>query len=153
MEMPDDVAERIVDAHWNKGGDGIKFTNIHQFNACNHRLAGTIDIEGQTFGFVVHSGDWNGFQVEEYGPEDDVAIYNYTPPEPTKFMFVPTNDNLEEDRPAMYKVYLIWKTQEWFKKKLAEYHYDRHFQPGGFIENHYRDWAATKGLKISVDRQ
>jgi hypothetical protein len=28
------------------------------------------------------------------------------------------------------------------------YNYDRHFQPGGKIENHYRDKADKRGLRI-----
>lgn len=148
VEMPNEIAERIVDAHWNGGGKGVEFTNIHQFNACNHRMAGTIDVDGEVFGFIVRSGDWGGFEVENYGKMDDVDIYTYDAPPESRFTFAPTDDNLKENNPMGYALYVYWTAQEWFREKLRNYHYDRHFQPGCAIEKAYRDWAAEKGMKI-----
>jgi len=34
--------------------------------------------------------------------------------------------------------------------ELRAYHYDRHFAPGGKTESHYREWAASKGMKIEM---
>jgi hypothetical protein len=146
MKMPDEIAERITESHWNGGGYGVTFTDIYQHNACNHTLSGHIDYNGETLYFIVHNGDWNGFEVVSFGTVDDVGVY--TPPEPTQFMFVPKDDSLKERFPEMYKVYQIWTKTKWFIEKLGNYHYDRHFQPGGCIENYYRAWADSKGLKI-----
>lgn len=150
--MPDEIAERICDAHWNqrKAKDyGVSFIDIHQHNACNHTLTGIVEVSGERCGFVVESGDWNGFVVKEYGPAEECSqVYSYEPPPETRFMFVPTDDNLQENRPGMYQVYLQWKKTKWFQEKLGGYHYDRHFQPGFAIENHYKKWALEKGLKI-----
>lgn len=150
--MPDEVAERIVDAHCKSGNttgktiDGVKITDIHQHNACNHTLSGEVEIDGETLYFIVNSGDWNGFDVLQYGTVDEVGVYE--PPKPSRFMFVPIDDNLKKNRSGMYRVYLKWTKEKWFIDKLNGYHYDRHFQPGCFIEKHYSDWAAQKGLKI-----
>ena len=152
IEIPDEVAERICEAHWNhdEAHYGVKFHNIHQINACNHRLAGVIDVGGVSYGFIVRNGDIGGFEVEAYDEAENVPTYCYDAPEPTRFMFVPMDDGLKERLPSMYKVYEYWTTQKWFVEKLAAYHYDRHFQPGGYIENAYRDWAAKKGMKIAL---
>jgi hypothetical protein len=152
MEMSDDIAERISEAHW-RGEDsfGITLTNVHQHDACNHTVSGHVNVDGETLYFIVNIGNWNGFEVKEFGTIDEVGVYEA--PEPTQFMFVPQNDYLKQDRPGMYKVYLKWKTQQWFIDKLNGYHYDRHFQPGCAIEKHYRDWAAKHGMKIcAVER-
>lgn len=147
--MPEDIAVRICDAHWNGGkGFGITFVYIDQHNACNHTLCGKVDFNGKEYGFIVDSGDWNGFVVREFCPVDESHIWDYTPSEPTKFTFVPKNDNLKTDNPGKYQVYLKWKTQQWFKETLQHYHYDRYFQPGVATESYYKEWADKKGLKI-----
>jgi hypothetical protein len=50
--------------------------------------------------------------------------------------------------PQMFQVYLMWRKQPWFIEKERGYNYDRHFQPGGMVEDHYREWAATRGMKV-----
>jgi hypothetical protein len=140
--------ERITEAQCSGDGPryGVHFSTIHQHDACNHTLHGYVTVDGEEMWFTVDSGNWNGFVVRAYGTIDEVSPYD--PPKPTRFFLVPTNDNLETDRPGMYKVYLLWTKEKWFQEILSGYHYDRHFQPGGQIENHYRTRAASKGLKI-----
>jgi hypothetical protein len=144
-----DILELICDAHWNNNGqhNGITFHDIYQHNACNHTLSGTIDINGTLYGFVIDNGDRDGTVVHKWGLADDVGIYKH--PEPTEpLTFVPKNINLKTERPGMWKVYLSWIKQDWFIKKEQAYLYDRHFQPGAFVEKHYRDWADQKGLVV-----
>ncbi|WP_454813822.1 hypothetical protein [Labrys neptuniae] len=143
-----DIMERMIDAAHAKDGrcGNIHVHDVHRHNACNHTYSGTVEHAGEIFGFIVHSGDWNGTDVEEWGPEDDVGTYD--PPRPTTYTFVPANRTLKFDRPAMWQVYLQWRDQPWFKEKAHGYNYDRHFAPGGKTESHYRDWAASKGLRI-----
>ena len=142
-----EVMERIADAMWNREGKGIHFSDIHQINACNHVASGCIEHEGESFGFIIESGDRNGTVIHDWGPEDDVGVYQPEPP--TQYTFVPTDSFLKERRPEMYKVYLYWREQEWFKEKERGYNYDRHFAPGCATEKYYRDWAATKGMQIA----
>ncbi len=150
-EPTDDLLQRISDAQWNGGkGAGITFRDIHQLDVCNHVLSGTILApDGLTYGFIIEMGNWVGCEVREWGLEEDVGTYT-PPPPPEPFTFVPTNPMLWEDLPEMFKVYLWWRKQSWFKDKERAYAYDRHFQPGGYVENHYRDWAAKKGMVIGL---
>lgn len=147
-EPTDEALERICDAHWNSGGEGVKFRDIHQHNACNHTLSGTIEIDGTEYGFIIQNGDWNGTVVDKWGLADDVGTYKPEPP--TLFTFVPMDDTLRTSKPHMWQVYLAWRKEKWFQDKERAYNYDRHFQPGGAIENHYREWAAKKGMKPGI---
>lgn len=143
------ILQTIVEAFANygeKGGDGVRFSTVHQLNACNHVLVGHVEHDGTEWHFIIEVGDWNGTLVRDFGTVDEVSTYE--PPVPTRFTFVPSNDNLKMDHPEMYKVYLWWREQPWFTEQIQKYQYDRHFQPGGAIEKHYSDWAAAKGLKI-----
>ena len=149
----DDDIERIIDAFCqggtisNKGRDGVVFFDIYQHDAVNHTLSGTIDKDGLIHGFIIDNGNWGGTEIKSWGDPEDVGSYEPPlPPEPRTF--IPTNPFLHEERPAMFKVYLHWRTQDWFIKKERGYNYDRHFQPGCAVETHYRDWAATKGMKV-----
>lgn len=150
-EPTSDILERICDAHWNGSGEGVKFLNIHTHNACNHTLTGTIEYEGEVYGFEIDNGDWGGTVVNQWGDPDDIA--SYKPPVVEPRTFVPINDNLRTEKPEMYKIYLLWRKEPWFKEVEGKYNYDRHFQPGGFIENHYREWAAKRGMKPGYFRE
>lgn len=143
----EEIMERIADAAWNGSGEGIVFREVHQINACNHIHSGTIVHSGETFAFSIESGDMNGTVIYFFGSPDDYAPQ--PPPKPARFMFVPSDDGLELRSPHMFMVYLAWTKTQWFKEKLAAYHYDRHYQPGCAIEDHYREWAVKKGMKIA----
>ena len=148
-----DILGRIVDAHWNYSthgnSSGVEFRDIHQHDACNHTLSGTVDVDGTLYGFIIESGNNWGTVVHEWGLADDIGTYQ-PPPPPEPFTFVPADPNLPITRPGMFQVYLEWRKEEWFKAKEREYRYDRHFQPGGFVEKHYREWAAKKGMTIGL---
>jgi hypothetical protein len=144
-----EVMERICDAHWqgkNSSDKTVTFSNVHTHNAANHTLSGTIEFKGVLYGFIIDNGDWAGTVVQEWGLAEEVG--EYQAPEPAQYMFVPVDDNLKTKSPAMWGVYLSWKSSNWFKEKLAAYHYDRHFQPGVKVEDHYGSWAAKQGMKI-----
>ncbi len=98
LDMPDDVAQRITEAFCssfnskNKTDYGVRIIDIHQHNACNHTVTGVVVVDGADFGFVVQIGDWNGFDIREYGPADDCTqVYSYEPPKETRFILRPTN--------------------------------------------------------------
>lgn len=147
-EPPEEALVRIADAQWDKDNAakyGVVFLDIHQHNACNHTLSGTIDVDGVVHGFIIESGDWNGTVVHGWGDPEDVGCYlPGEPPEPRTF--VPTNRFLFTERPEMFRVYAYWRTQEWFRDMERSYNYDRHFQPGGQVETYYKEKAAKRGL-------
>jgi len=149
-EPSESALERIADAMWNgRQGEGIVFLDVHQHNACNHTLSGTIDVAGVVHGFIIESGDWNGTVVLGWGDPEDVGTYQEPAPgEP--LTFVPCDEFMAFDRPAMFGVYLLWRKEPWFKEQVSGYLYDRHFAPGGKTESHYREWASKKGLKVGL---
>jgi hypothetical protein len=151
VEPTEETLERICEAHWSSHGkdaDGVHFSDIHTHNACNHTLSGTVDVDGVIYGFVIDSGNNAGTVVREWGPADDVGVYEPGPP--VRWTLVPKNPNLKETSPALWSVYLAWQKESWFAKMISDYSYDRHFQPGCQIENHYRALADKRGLKFTV---
>lgn len=145
QEPTDNALERICDAHWNKSGEGVKFLDIHQHNACNHTLSGTIDVDGVVYGFIIESGDRNGTVVRAWGDPEDVGTYDPGPP-PELRTFIPRDPKMHDVNSTNFQLYLLWRKEQWFKEKERAYNYDRHFQPGRLIEGHYRGWAEKKGM-------
>lgn len=145
-----ELLERIADAQWNGGkGEGVHFSDIHQHNACNHTLSGSIEHAGETLHFIIESGDWNGTVVKQWGSIDDVGVFE--PPEPTRFTMVPIDDDLREKNPFMWRAYLSWRKQPRFSELIGKYSYDRHFQPGCATENYWDKKAAERGLKFAFE--
>lgn len=142
-----EVLERITDAGCGVHGEGVVISDVYRHNACNHTYTGHIEYAGETFHFIIHSGDWNGTDVEEFGTIDEVGVYD--PPKPTLYTFVPRNPLLKFEKPAMWDVYLHWRKQEWFQDKVRGYNYDRHFAPGLKTERYYQEFAQSKGLVIA----
>lgn len=146
-----DALERICDAMWNKEHQAdykVKLSDVHQHNACNHTATGEIEVKGKTYGFIIDNGDWNGTVVREWGSPEEIGVYE--PPKPTIYTFVPENDNLKNEKPALWKLYLSWKKADWFKKMENDYNYDKHFQPGCKTEDYYRSWAHSKGMRVDI---
>ncbi len=151
MNTPtNEILERICDAHWNGKGEGIVFTDIYQHNSCNHTLSGNIDVDGIEYGFVIDNGDMDGTQVREWGLAEDVGTFKH--PEPQKredrVTFIPINHISKSNDAFEYKKYMITRETPAFIEKENAYHYDRHFQPGCFVENHYKKWAAEHGFRL-----
>ena len=126
----------------------VDIFHTHQLDAVNHVHSGEAAVSGETWAFVVESGNRSGCVVEEWCHPDDAEGYN--PPPPTIYTFVPDDDFLEQTRPVMYKVYLAWRELDWFKEKERNYNYDKHFAPGWKTEKYYRDWAESRAMKIAV---
>lgn len=147
-----EALERICDAQWSNPGlyktvDGVTFLDIQQHNACNHTLSGTIDIDGVEHGFIIDNGDWAGTVVRAWGdPEDVGTAPEPEPPEPLTFL--PNDRSMFWTRPNMWKVYVFWRKEPWFRDMERGYNYDHHFQPSRYIEGHYREKAAKRGLRI-----
>lgn len=154
---PEECLERICDASWGcpdlyKEINGVTFLAIHQHNACNHTLSGTIVHEGQTFGFIIDNGDWAGTEVRAWGDPEDVGVApEPEPPEPRTF--IPRDRGLFLSRPELWSVYLAWRKEPWFRDLERSYNYDRHFQPGGKVEGYYAEKAAKRGLVVGYVSQ
>jgi hypothetical protein len=144
-EPTGEVLDRIDDAHWNGcKGEGIVMS-AYRHNACNHTLSGEIEVDGDRYSFVIDSGDWGGTVVHEWcSPDEAKGFREPEPPEP--YTFVPNAPNLLENRPALFKVYGMWRKEAWFKDLERGYNYDRHFAPGTKTESHYREKAQKRGL-------
>jgi hypothetical protein len=143
--------ERIVNAHWSGGGPGVVFRDVHQHDACNHTLSGTINIGGRVFGFIVRNGNNDGTEVVEWGDADDIGIYE--PPPPGESLTSLPTLNIYSDQERRIRgltIYALWRKEPWFVEQARKYAYDRHFQPGGFVESHYREWAEKKGVRIGL---
>ena len=151
-EAGDDIADgflqELCDMEWNrdKKSPRIQISSTHQHDACNYTHSGTVTIDGAEYGFVIDNGNWNGTVVREWGAADDITAYE--PPAPTVYTFVPIDDAMKDDRPAMWGVYLAWRKEGWFRDKERGYNYDRHFAPGGKTETYYQTWARGRGMKI-----
>jgi hypothetical protein len=130
--------------------NGVTFHDIYTHNSTNHTYSGEIVIDGETYGFVVESGDNNGTVVHGWGDPDTVTPFEHPePPEP--YTFLPRNpEYMQVHRPAMWKVYLVWREEPWFKEKERGLNYDRYFAPGVKTNTHYRDWADAKGMQIGL---
>lgn len=148
----DEISERISDAFCRlsaqRGTDGgVTLLDVHQHNAVNHTLTGTIEVDGQTFGFICDIGDWAGFRMVEWGNHEDIGYYK--PPEIEPITLLPKWYEWDEKsygfRVQSYARFLRRKD---VIDKLAAYHYDRHFQPGGYVEDYYRTWATQIGGEL-----
>jgi len=147
-DVAGDLLTQICEAYWNDDNSDVTITDLHRHDAINVTVSGHLTHEGREWHFIIDDGNWAGTVVREWGTVDEVGCYE--PPPPTIFRLVPLNDNLEAERPQMYKVYLAWKSIDWFKKLESDYNYDRHFAPGSKTESHYRAKASAKGLKFEL---
>lgn len=145
--VSENLLQTICEAIYaDRNENGVRIIDKCRHDAINCTATGILEHDGQEFKFVIEDGDWNGTVIREWGDPETVADYEH--PKPPVYDMVPTNPNLKEERPAMWGVYLIWKTQEWFQEILKDYAYDRHFAPGSKTEQYYREKAAQKGLRI-----
>ena len=150
-EPNEDALERIANAQWSLGNkkgtcDGVTLLEVYQHNVCNHTLSGTVEVDGQVYGFIIDSGDWSGTVVRAWGDPEEVGVEpEPEPPEPRTF--VPNDDDLAWSRPGMFGVYMAWRKEPWFVEMERSYNYDRHFAPGGKTEGYYRDKASKRGMK------
>lgn len=145
-----EALEEIANAQWSlgsrEGASGpVTLLDVQQHNACNHTLSGTIRLGDEIYGFIIDSGDWAGTVVRAWGDPEEVGVADEPEPQEPR-TFLPRNPALFHESPAMWSVYLAWRKEPWFREMERSYNYDRHFQPGGKIEGHYRDKAGKRGL-------
>jgi hypothetical protein len=144
----EDLLQRVCEAHYanDENAEGISFDVRHMHDAVNYTINGSVEFEGKQYRFTIDDGNWNGTVVREWGDEETVGLYE--PPPPTQYDMIPLDPHLKVKRPHMWKVYLLWRKEEWFKELIRSYTYDSHFAPGGKTETYWRDRAKAKGLRI-----
>lgn len=144
----EEVLTMICDAAWNGGElNGVKITHTYQHNACNHTYEGDVTFRGEEFSFVVDNGDWAGTVVRQWGDLGDVCFV--APEPPPRATFLPS---LSCSNPVLAaRIWVLWEKEAWFQEKVHGLNYDRHFAPGGATENHYRQWAESKGMTIGFE--
>ncbi len=142
------LLQRICEAHYanDEKSEGICFDVRHMHDAVNYTINGSVEFEGKQYRFTIDDGNWNGTVVREWGDEETVGIYE--PPPPTLYDMVPSDPYLKVRRPQMWKAYLLWREEPWFKELIGKYAYDAYFAPGGKTESYWRGKAAEKGLRI-----
>lgn len=145
-EPTSEALERICCAGAGDKVAGVFLSDIYSMDALNQVLSGVIDVDGEEYGFIVESGNWNGTVVKAWGDPDDVGTYR--PPERESPRFIPDDEN----RTVQEDFFFLQKTRksEWFKGQEESYHYDRHVQPGAEIENYYRAWARNMHFRVGL---
>lgn len=136
----------------------ITFSRIDQHDAINHTFYGYFQHGEEEVCFSIDNGNWNGTVVNEFGEDTDlspareVTVYRLkakpTPswgpnPDETVEAYV---DRVEAWRKRNEVIMDHWRKEPWFQEMERSYNYDRHFQPGGKVEDHYRAKAAKRGL-------
>lgn len=150
----DEISERISDAfctlHAQKGTDGnVTLLDVHQEDTCNHVLTGTIDVDAQTWGFICEIGNWAGFRIIEWGDHEDIGYYK--PPVVEPITLLPRWEEWSEESYGFrVQTYARFLRRQDIIDKLGAYAYDRHFQPGSYIEGRYREWAESVGGRLGL---
>ena len=148
-DVGNEILEMICDANCTGSFGPVHISKRYRHNACNYTISGHVEHANERFYFVVHNGDWNGTVVEQFGKEDEVI--EYVESKPTLYTFVPNNPRLKFEKPHMWQIYLLWRNEKWFTEKVRGYNYDRHFAPGLKTEQHYFDFAKSKGMIIATE--
>lgn len=142
-DFGEDLLETICEAAWNRENVAgvVFFTEHHMRDAANWLHQGWFHRGGTEYLFELEQGNWCGCAIE-YGENLDLK-----PPAMFRNVFRPRNP----DSPAAKAVFPLWQKQDWFKKKEGEMNYDMAFSPTTAIRQHYRDWAAAKGMVIETE--
>ncbi len=148
----DEICERISDAFYTlraqRGTNGnVILLDVHQEDAVNHVLTGTIEVDGQTYGFICEIGNWAGFRMMEWGDHEDIGYYK--PPVVEPFTLLPNWWEWEEKSYGFrVQIYARFVRRKDIVDKINCYNYDRHFQPGSKVEDYYREWAEKMGGRL-----
>ena len=143
-----DQLELIVDVHCDSfqhslpyTSSGVTISERVAINAANHVFTGSI---GQ-IDFAIEAGDMVGTEVHGWGEDEFFDLERFIPPPP---VLLPIDPNLCVERPEMFKVFLLWRKEAWFRDMEGGYSYDRHFAPGCATENYWRSRVEQRGLRL-----
>lgn len=151
--MQDDILTAICEALHDErhGHDDVTILERDHLDAINVRGVGIVEIGGVEYRFIAESGNNMGFVLEDW--EGDTE---FKPRQPTKWVLAPLSHIVDDAILAGKGPFLIAKWDALASRSdIAEiprnYAYDRHFQPGGKIEGHYKEKAAKVGFAIVTD--
>jgi hypothetical protein len=148
----DDVMLMIAEAAsgWNDH-ECITILDRDRMDAINVRASGILDWEGREYWFIVRDGNWDGTVLEGW---EESGVQTFEHHEPTRWALQPRRGLVEDAIAAGKGPFLLWKWETMLKnhKEIAEipgkYSYDRHFQPGGLVEKHWKDAAAKHHFEV-----
>ena len=150
-----DVSEMMwADRRYSDGEEGedgfISILDIEMIDVCNHVAVGSFWAKGVEYAFEVENGNNNGFvwrSISADGPIPDIVI------EHTSWALAPKPEVIEGhlERNTPESLLILWDA---FLKRpevadlCRSYSYDRMFQPGVVVEDHYRKKASKMGFVI-----
>lgn len=140
----EDAFQRLCEAAWAREDEPgfVVFSDHHMLNAANWRHEGTVTVDEIEYFFELENGDRNG-TVFRFGEN----LKFERPPEPARRTFVPIDPNSSVAK----AVFPIWQKEAWFREKVRAMNYDFYFAPGVKTQNHYVEWAAKRGLRITTE--
>lgn len=121
-------------------------------DAINVTAHGIVVVEGVEHRFIVDDGNWNGTVLRDW---DGDEVFEYH--KPTVYALQPEARLIDEAIMSGKGPFLLMKWDAMLRHAdiasiPGNYAYDRRFQPGGFIEGHYRK-AAAKHRLVIVDEE
>lgn len=131
--------------------DCITILDRDRMDAINVRASGILDWEGREYSFIVQDGNWSGTVLEAWEEAGDQKFEYH---QPTVWALQPRRDLISDAIANGKGPFLLMKWDAVLKNRPevaaipGKYAYDRHFQPGGFVENHWNDAAAKHQFEI-----
>jgi hypothetical protein len=151
--IQDDVLTMICEALHDErhGHSAVTILERDHLDAINVRGSGYVEIGDVEYSFIAESGNNMGFVLEDWDGDKQ-----FKPHQPTKWVLAPLQHLVGDAVMAGRGDFLLAKwdalaSRPDVAKIPNDYAYDKHFQPGGKIEGHYRDKAAKLGFQIVSD--
>lgn len=132
--------------------DSVRILNRTRHDVINVTVEGIVTYKDEEYSFHLEDGNWNGTQLR--GWEETGTDWEEYVPEPLA---------IKPHRELIWKalapggnpkhlltLWKIFEEREDVNKILRNYAYDRFFQPGGKIENHYKDQLDRMKISITV---
>lgn len=136
--------------------DCITMLEIDRLDACNYRSSGILDWKGREYSFIVQDGNWNGTVLEGW---EEAGVQEFEYHQPTVWALQPRRDLISDAIVHGKGPFLLMKWDAILKNRPevaaipGKYAYDRHFQPGGFVERHWTDAAAKHQFEIVTNEE
>lgn len=140
-EAFNELFETFYDRSRNHPDNKFTITNVETINACNHLFSATYNSPNGMVYITAENGDFNGSNILKWSMEQIV----HEPFTPVYYSLMP----IASINQAMFNVFLLWRNEAWFADLVRGYNYDRFFQPGVVVENHYINQARKRGLKFA----
>lgn len=131
--------------------DCITMLEIDRLDACNYRSSGIIEVDGREYSYIVQDGNWNGTALEAW---EETGVQKFEYHQPTVWALQPRCDLIGDAIAHGKGPFLLLKWDAILKNHPqvaaipGKYAYDRHFQPGGLVEKHWKDAAAQHQFEI-----